>query len=177
MNKQFGKTNIPEIATKLKEEIFDVVDAKSRKTIRKRFAELQKAKPDYLAKEPKLEPMFTCLESYLPHLLRVIENNHVPIRTNNPCELVIRHFNQRYKCIKRFKNLDTAMRHARLFQLVYHFTPLSDDVEDRYKRAKTPLELAGYKVNHMPIYQYLAKPILFNVEPAKNLSLLQANAV
>ena len=153
-----------------------MVDAKSKKTIRKRYKALEKQKEEYLQKEPKLLPMFNCLKSYYPHLMRVIENQRVSIRTNNPVELVIRHFSQRYKVMSGFKTLETARRHARLFQIVYRFTPLSNDVETKSKRGLTPLELAGYKVKHMPIYQYLTAPLLFNIEPAKTLALLQENA-
>jgi hypothetical protein len=172
MNQEFGKNNIPEIAEELKEKIFDVVDAKARKTIKKRYDELEKLKVAYLAKEPKLEPMFKCLESYLGHLLRVVENERVSIRTNNPCELVIRHFNDRYKTMKSFKTLETARRHACLFQIVYRFTPFSEDVEYKDKKGNAPLELAGYRIKEMPIYQYLTQPLLFNIEPAKNLAQL-----
>ena len=173
MNDQFGKKNIPEIATQLKEEIFDVVDAKARKTIRQRYQDLQRQKAHYLEQEPKLLPMFTCLESYYPHLMRVTENIRVPIRTNNPAEQVIRHFNQRYKIMSGFKTLKTARRHARLFQIVYRFTPLSNDVKIASKRGLAPLELAGYEIRHMPIYQYLTAPLLFNIEPDKNLAQLK----
>ena len=176
MNEQFGKKNVPEIAEQLKDAIFDVVDAKARKTIKKRYQALQKKKEKYLEKEPKLLPMFNCLQSYYPHLMRVVENQRVSIRTNNPAELVIRHFNQRYKVMSGFKSLKTARRHARLFQIVYRFTPLSDDVENKSKRGLTPLELAGYEVKHMPIYQYLTAPLLFNIDPVKNLTLLRDNA-
>jgi len=156
MNRQFGKKNIPKIAEQLKEEIFDIVDAKSRKTIKKRNDALQKKKEEYLTKEPKLLPMFNCLDNYWPHLLRTVENPKVSIRTNNPCEQVIRHFNQRYKVMCGFKTLDTARRHARLFQIVYRFTPFSEDAKDEKKRGYTPLELAGYHIEHMPLYKYLA---------------------
>ena len=93
-------------------------------------------------------------------------------RTNNPVELVIRHFNQRYKAMSGFKSLETARRHARLFQIVYRFTPLSNDIDDRSRRGLAPLELAGYQIRHMPIFQYLTAPLLFNIQPEKNLNLL-----
>ena len=172
MHDQFGKKDVPQIAEDLKEAIFDVVDAKSKKTIKKRFDALIRAKDQYLQQEPKLESMFKCLESYYPHLMRVIENKRVPIRTNNPVELVIRHFNQRYKAMSGFKSLETARRHARLFQIVYRFTPLSNDIDDRSRRGLAPLELAGYQIRHMPIFQYLTAPLLFNIQPEKNLNLL-----
>ena len=173
MNNKFGKKNIPEIAEQLKEKIFDVVDAKTRKTIKKRFKLLQNEKADLLAKEPLLEPMFNCMESYLTHLLRTVELQRVSIRTNNPCEIVIKSFNQRYKTMSGFKSIDTAKRHVQLFSLVYRFTPFSLDVKDLHKRGKSPLQLAGYDIEHMPLFKYLTEPLLFNIDPAKNLSLLQ----
>lgn len=174
MHRQFDKKEIPEIATRLKEDIFDVVDAKARKTIRERYQALQRKKTEYLGQEPRLLPMFACLESYYPHLMRMTENCRVSIRTNNPAELVIRHFNQRYKVMGGFKSLETARRHARLFQIVYRFTPLGDDVEIASRRGRTPLELAGYEIRNMPIYRYLTAPLLFNIEPEKNLALIES---
>ena len=176
MAQKFGKKNIPKIAEELKEAIFDVVDAKARKTIKKRYNALQEQKEEYLAQEPKLLSMFNCLESYYPHLMRVVESERISIRTNNPVELVIRHFNQRYKLMSGFKNLDTARRHAHLFQIVYRFTPFSNDLEDKSKRGLSPLQLAGYDIEHMPLYQYLTAPLLFNIDPAKNLAILRGCA-
>jgi transposase-like protein/transposase len=177
LHKQFGKKNIPEIAQEVKDKIFHVVDAKARKTIRKRNQALLAEKDQYLAREPRLLPMFTCLSHYLPHLLRVLENPRVTISTNNDCERVIRNFNQRYKTMKRFKTLETARRHAQLFQLFYRFTPLSQDVENDAKRGKAPLQIAGYHIEEMPIFQYLTAPLLFNIKPAQNLASLQAKKV
>jgi len=150
-----------------------VVDYNSKKSIGYWFEQLMKLKHDYLKREPRLLPLFTCLESYLPHLLRVIENPKVSVLTNNAAEQAIRHFNQRYKVISGFKTLETAQRHARLFQIVYRFTPFSHDAQER-KRGRTPLELAGYDVRHMPIYQYLTEPLLFNLQPAQSLALCQS---
>ena len=171
MDKQFGKKNSPKIAKQLKKEIFDIVDAATRKSIKKRNWALLKKKEQYLTKEPRLLPMFNCLQNYLPHLLRTVESPKVSIRTNNPCEQVIRHFNQRYKIMSGMKTLDTARRHAHLFQIVYRFTPFSQDATES-KRGYTPLELAGYHIEHTPLYKYLTQPLLFNTQPAKNLALL-----
>lgn len=173
MNKQFGKKDIPEIAKELKTKIFHVVDANSRKTIKMRNQDLLAEKEQYLQKEPRLLPMFTCLENYLPHLLRVIENLRVTISTNNDCERVIRNFNQRYKIMGSFKSLKTARRHVQIFHLFYRFTPLSQDVEDINKRGKAPLQIAGYNIESMPIFHYLSSPLLFNIKPAQSLALLK----
>lgn len=172
MHRQFGKKNVPELAEQLRKDIFFIVDFKSKKTIRYWYDELQKLKGRYLEREPRLLPMFECLDNYLPRLLRVIENPEVTIMTNNAAELVIRHFNQNYKLAAGFKSLLTAQRHARLFQLVYRFTPFSQDAQDD-KRGRTPLELAGYDIRDMPVYQYLTEPLLFDLRPAQNLALCQ----
>ena len=176
MHNTFGKKNVPEIAKQLKEDIFNIVDAKAKKTIKKRYNRLMRNKEEYLNNEPLLSSMFSSMKNYYPHLMRVTENERVSIRTNNPAELTIRHFNQRYKLMAGFKTLETARRHAKLFQIVYRFTPLSDDVKDKNRRGLTPLELAGYKIDHMPLYQYLTAPLLFNIEPVKNLAILRENA-
>ena len=108
---------------------------------------------------------------YLPNLLRVVENERVKIKTNNACELVIRHFTQRYKLMNGFATIETAQRHAKIFQLIHRFTPLSDDA-DVSKRGRAPLQLAGYKIDHMPIFQYLTQPLLCNVNFASTLATL-----
>ena len=172
MRKQFGKKDIPELAKQLKNDIFMVVDYASKKSIVHWYNELLKLKPRYLEREPRLSHLFYCLDSYLPHLLRVIGNPRVTIMTNNSAEQAIRNFNQRYKLTAGFETLQTAQRHAQLFQLVYRFSPYSQDAQD-HKRGKTPLELAGYDICHMPIYQYLTEPLLFNLEPARNLASCQ----
>lgn len=170
MYEQFGKKNVPDIAEQLKGDIFLVVDFKSKKSIRYWYDELQKLKPEYLRREPRLLPMFKCLEAYLPDLLRVIEHEKVRICTNNAAEQVIRHFNQRYKVMSGCGTLETARRHAKLFQLTYRFTPFSQDAAVDL-RGKTPLQVAGYEIEQMPLFQYLTVPLLFNLQPAESLAL------
>lgn len=170
MHEQFGKKDIPDIAEQLKDDIFLVVDYKSKKSIRYWYQELLKLKPQYLKREPRLLPMFNCLDAYLPHLLRVIEHEKVHIRTNNAAEQVIRHFNQRYKTMSGCDSLATARRHAKLFQLTYRFTPFSQDAAEEL-RGKAPLQLAGYPIERMPLFQYLTAPLLFNLKPAELLAL------
>lgn len=169
---QFGRkeTDIPKFASQLREDIFFIVDAHSKKTIQERYRDLQTLKAKYLEREPKLRPLFDCLDSYLPNLLRVIEHEEVFIFTNNACELVIRHFNQRYKLMGCFESLDSARRHARLFQIFHRFTPLAEDAKP-HLRGKCPLQLAGYHVEEMPIFQYLTAPLLVHFQPAQAMAL------
>ena len=164
MNNQFGKKEIPEIAYLLQKDIFFVVGAKSKKTIKARYLELKELRNEYLRREDRLLPMFDCLDNYLPHLLRVIEHNEVQILTNNACELVIRRFNQRYKNMSGFDSLKTAQRHAKLFQIYHRFTPFTDDAAPKHRR-KSPLQLAGYDLSDMPIFHYLTQPLLLNFQP------------
>ena len=172
---QFGKNkkDVPKIADELQKEIFHVVDVETKRTLKKRYDALMEKKQEYLGKEPKLESMFDCLKSYMPHLRRMLENPKVWHKTNNAAEQVIRHFNQRYKITAGFKTVETAQRHAKLFELVYRFTPFTDDADSSI-RGLCPLEVAGYTVKHMPLYQYLTKPLLFNLNPAQNLQLLNS---
>ncbi len=168
---QFGHKDVSPIATMLKNDIFFVTRAKSRKTLRHRFRDLMRLKPQYLIREPKLLPMFRCLENYIPHLLRALEHQHVWILTNNPCEIVIRRFNQRYKLMAGFKSFHTASRHAKLFQIFHRFSPFTSDAQDHIK-GRTPLQIAGYQgIEHMPLFQYMSQPLLFDLKPARNLQL------
>ncbi len=75
---------------------------------------------------------------------------------------------------KTFRSIKTAKRHARLFQLVYRFTPLSEDAQ-KERRGRTPLQLAGYDIQDMPIFHFLSQPLLFNLKPMQNLASYRKN--
>lgn len=145
--------------------IFDVVDHKSRKTCRQRYQDLQPMKEAYLAVWPKSKCVFDCLERHFDKILNAREN-HKLILTNNPAELIIRNFTQRYKTMAGFETIDSARNYLRVFQLVYRFSKLDNEIDDLNRRGKSPLSLAGYdNIEKMPFYRYLNEPLLGSFSP------------
>lgn len=142
-------------AVALKDQIYDVFQAKSRKTVNKRYRQVMALEETYVAQEPEAQRIFDFLERHYPKLVNAVENPLVPL-TNNTVELVNRRFDQHYQNMCGFDNLETARKYLGLFELFYRFTPFAKDNRpvkgrDLDIRAKCPLELAGYNIGEMPI--------------------------
>jgi len=148
----------------LKEQIYRIFKAKSKKTVRKRYRKVMALKEEYTAQMPEAESLFDFLERHYPKLVNAVENPLVPL-TNNTVELVIRRFDQHYQHMCGFDSLETARRYLRLFELTYRFTPFAKDnrpVKDRAldARGKCPLELAGYDITQIPLARILRGQLL-----------------
>jgi len=148
----------------LKEQIYRVFKAKSKKTVRKRYRQVMALKEAYITQTPEAEKIFDFLERHYPKLVNAVENPLVPL-TNNTVELVIRRFDQHYQNMCGFDHIETARRYLRLFELTYRFTPFVKDnrpVKGREVdiRGKCPLELAGYDISHMPLAHILRGQLL-----------------
>jgi len=151
-------------AVDLKEQIYRIFKAKSKKTVRKRYRKVMALKEEYTAQMPEAESLFDFLERHYPKLVNAVENPLVPL-TNNTVELVIRRFDQHYQHMCGFDSLETARRYLRLFELTYRFTPFAKDnrpVKDRAldARGKCPLELAGYDITQIPLARILRGQLL-----------------
>jgi transposase-like protein len=151
-------------AVDLKEQIYRIFKAKSKKTVRKRYRKVMELKESYVAQMPEAESLFDFLERHYPKLVNAIENPLVPL-TNNTVELVIRRFDQHYQNMCGFDSLETARRYLRLFELTYRLTPFAKDnrpVKGRALdiRGKCPLELAGYDISQIPIARILQGQLL-----------------
>ena len=129
--------------------------AHSQKTVRQRFAELQALRAEYVARTPDIACVFDSLDSHFPKLVNAIESATIP-RTNNATELVIRRFDQHYQGMCGFDSFESAQVYLRLFELVYRLTPLMDD-NPGDKRGRSPLELAGYDLQVLPIAEFFAR--------------------
>ena len=70
--------------------------------------------------------------------------------TNNTTELVIRRFDQHYQNFCGFESIKSTQRYLGVFEKVYRFTPFSQDAQPRI-RGKSPLQLAGYDISHLPM--------------------------
>ena len=151
-------------AVDLKDKIYRIFKAKSKKTVRKRYQEVMALKEEYIARMPEAQCIFDFLERHYPKLVNAVENPLVPL-TNNTVELVIRRFDQHYQNMCGFDSIETARKYLRVFELAYRFTPFAKDnraVKGRELdiRGKCPLELAGYDISHMPLARILRGQLL-----------------
>ena len=125
------------------------LQARTKRTALKRYDELMAQRERWVAERPELAAVFASLEAHWPKLVNGIESELIP-RTNNTVELVIRRFDQHYQNFCGFDSLATAERFLGVFEKVYRFTPFSDDAQPGI-RGKSPLQLAGYRVDQLPI--------------------------
>lgn len=151
-------------AVLLKEQIYAVFKAKSRKTVKKRYRKVMALKDEYVAQESGSEAIFEFLKHHYPKLVNAVENPLVPL-TNNTVELVNRRFDQHYQNMCGFDSIETARTYLGLFELFYRFTPFARDNRpvkgrDLDIRGKCPLELAGYNISKMPIARILRAQML-----------------
>lgn len=156
-------TDSPE-AVALKQKLYKIFDAKSKKTVDKRYREVVALQGQYTTQLPDTQRIFDFLERHYPKLVNAIESPLTPL-TNNTVELVNRRFDQHYQNMCGFDSIETARKYAHLFELTYRFTPFAKDnrpVEGRELdiRGKCPLELAGYDISQMPIARVLRGQLL-----------------
>ena len=153
----------PEAVT-LKEQIYKIFKAKSKKTVNKRYRKVMALREEYVAQMPQAQRIFDFLERHYPKLVNAVENPLIPL-TNNTVELVIRRFDQHYQNMCGFDSIETARKYLHLFELTYRFTPFAKDnrpVKGRELdiRGKCPLELAGYDISRTPIAHILRGQLL-----------------
>ena len=123
--------------------------ARTKRTAQRRYDKLMAQRDQYVKDRPELGAVFDSLAAHWPTLLNGIESKLIS-RTNNTVELVIRRFDQHYQNFCGFNSLETAQRFLNVFEKVYRFTPFSDDAQPRV-RGKSPLQLAGYDVEEIPM--------------------------
>jgi transposase-like protein/transcriptional regulator with XRE-family HTH domain len=138
----------------LQTALTQLFQAHTEKTVRQRFAELQALRAEYVTRTPDIACVFDSLESHFPKLVNAIESSTIP-RTNNATELVIRRFDQHYQGMCGFDSFESAQVYLRLFELVYRLTPFMED-NPGDKRGQSPLELAGYDLQALPIADFFA---------------------
>ena len=136
-------------AEALKQQIYAIFDAKTKRTAEKRCAEVLALRERYVQETPGAAVIFDFLERHWPTLVNGIESDLIPT-TNNTVELVIRRFDQHYQNFCGFDTLETAQLFLGVFEKVYRFTPFSKDAQPRL-RGKCPLELAGYDISQAPM--------------------------
>jgi hypothetical protein len=83
-------------AVALKEQIYKIFKAKSKKTVNKRYRQVMALREEYVAQMPEAQRIFDFLERHYPKLVNAVENPLIPL-TNDMVELVIRRFDQHYQ--------------------------------------------------------------------------------
>jgi hypothetical protein len=146
-------------AVDLRDKIYRIFKAKSKKTVRKRYQEVMALQEEYVLRTAEAQCVFEFLERHYAKLVNAVGNPLVPL-TNNTVELVIRRFDQHYQNMCGFDRIETARKYLRVFELAYRFTPFAKDnrlVKGRELdiRGKCPLELAGYDISQIPLAQIL----------------------
>jgi hypothetical protein len=155
-------------AVALKQKIYDIFDARTKRTAHKRYAEVMALRERYVQETPGAAAIFDFLERHWPKLVNGIESDLIPT-TNNAVELVIRRFDQHYQNFCGFDSIETAWLFLGVFEKVYRFTPFSQDAQPRI-RGKCPLELAGYDISQVPLASLCAGlSLAWPLEVAQNL--------
>jgi transposase-like protein len=152
----------------LKQKIYAIFDARTKRTAEKRYAEVLALREHYVQETPAAAVLFDFLERHWPTLVNGIESDLIPT-TNNTVELVIRRFDQHYQNFCGFDTIETAQLFLGVFEKVYRFTPFSQDAQPRI-RGKCPLELAGYDISQVPMASLCAGwSLAWPLEVAQNL--------
>lgn len=138
----------PEVVA-LHEAVKRIFRVRTKRTAQKRYAALRDRRKEVVQASPPLQWVFDFLEQHWEHLVDAVESDLVP-RTNNAVEMVIRRFDQHYQNFCGFESARTAQVYLGVFEKLYRFTPFSDDARPEI-RGKSPLELAGYDLSHMPM--------------------------
>ena len=163
-----GYTETHPEAERLKQDIYHIFDAKTKRTAQKRYDKVMALREDYVRETPDAEAIFGFLERHWFTLLNGIESKIIP-RTNNTVELVIRRFDRHYQNFCGFQTIETARLFLGVFEKVYRFTPFSPDAQPRI-RDKCPLELAGYDISQVPMASLCAGlSVTWPLEVAQNL--------
>jgi transposase-like protein len=159
-------------AEQVREAIVRIFQARTKRTVQRRYQALVDRREEYVQGEPALEWVFDFLEQHWPCLSNSVESKLIPA-TNNAVEMVIRRFDQHYQNFCGFESIETARLYLGVFEKVYRFTPFSDDARPEV-RGKSPLQLAGYDLSRMPM-AYLCRgyslkwPLTQEMERVPNL--------
>jgi transposase-like protein len=136
-------------AEQLREAVVHIFQARTKRTALNRYRSLLKQKTDYLQRAPPLLWVFTFLDKHWPTLVNAIDCDLIPA-TNNAVEMVIRRFDQHYQNFCGFESFQSAQLYLGVFEKVYRFTPFSRDARPEI-RGKSPLLLAGYNLDRIPM--------------------------
>jgi transposase-like protein len=137
----------------LRQQIDHTFQAKTRRTVETRYAELMARRDQLVQAEPDVVSIFDSLARHYPNLVNAYDSPLIPL-TNNATERLIHRFDQHYQNFAGFDSIETARCYLHLFELTYRFTPFGPEVQP-HLRGKCPLELAGYDLTQVPLSRYL----------------------
>jgi hypothetical protein len=136
-------------AQQLKQQIYKIFDTDCPQEAQERYQQVMALKSATCQFLPEAISVFDFLQRHWPKLVNSIGSDLIP-KTNNTAELVIRRFDQHYQNFCGFENIHTAHLYLGVFEKLYRFTPFSQDAQERI-RGKTPLQLAGYPIENLPM--------------------------
>ena len=97
----------------LKEKVYRIFEAKSRKTINERYREVMALKEEYVTQMPEAQRIFDFLEGHFPKLVNAVKNPLVPLTNNTVVGQlrwhVIRRFDQHYQNMCGFDSIETYL--------------------------------------------------------------------
>jgi transposase-like protein len=136
-------------AEQIRQAVVHLLQADTKRTVQKRYQALLDQHDEYIQHAPALQWVFDFLEQHWPYLVNSVQSQLIPA-TNNAVEMVIRRFDQHYQNFCGFESVETAQLYLGVFEMVYRFTPFSDDARPEI-RGRSPLQLAGYDLRHIPM--------------------------
>jgi transposase-like protein len=136
-------------AEEVRQAMVKMFQVRTKRTAQKRYRALLDQQDEYVQREPSLQWVFDFLEQHWPYLVNAVECQLIPA-TNNAVEMVIRRFDQHYQNFCGFESIETAQVYLGVFEKIYRFTPFSRDARPEI-RGRSPLQLAGYDLNQMPM--------------------------
>jgi transposase-like protein len=159
-------------AEEVRQAMVKMFQVRTKRTAQKRYRALLDQQDDYIQSEPALQWVFDFLEQHWPYLVNAVECQLIPA-TNNAVEMVIRRFDQHYQNFCGFESIETAQVYLAVFEKLYRFTPFSRDARSEI-RGKSPLQLAGYNLNRMPMTWLcrgysLEWPVMLEADDVPNL--------
>jgi transposase-like protein len=153
-------------AEHLKRLIYAIFDAQTPAQAQERYGEVRALQAAYVQAQPQAQAIFDFLERHWPRLVNAIGSDRIPT-TNNTAERVIGRFDQHYQNFCGFESQQHAQRYLAVFEKIYRFTPFSQDAQPGV-RGKTPLQLAGYDISHLPMATLCSgRSILWPTETAR----------
>jgi transposase-like protein len=133
------------------EKIKKLFHTPSKRTVKRRLARHQAQ-----AEGTPAAGVFTRFAAKLPQLLPAVGSTFRP-STTNAAERFLGAFDRFYQLKGPFQNEASAQKHIRLFMLGYVFHALSSQAQAE-KQGLCPLQLAGYRVSHIPFFHMFNRP-------------------
>lgn len=141
------------------EKITRLFHTPAKRTVQRRLKNLEQE-----ADKTPAQGVIARLRAKSPRLLPAIGSTFRP-STANAAERFLGAFERFYRLKGPFQNQDSAKKHIRLFMLGYVFHTLSSQAKTDH-RGLCPLQMAGYRVAHIPFFHMLNRPDVKRLQQA-----------